>query len=95
MIKNNTNSPKLKEIETDLFRALQNTYSDVFSELLTDLDKQIAENRDKARFELRDKRPMTMDSLFGSIEIRRNYYYDRQSKKYIYLLDQHLQFRFS
>jgi len=92
MIKNNTNSPKLKEIETDLFRALQNTYSDVFSELLTDLDKQIAENRDKARFELRDKRPMTMDSLFGSIEIRRNYYYDRQSKKYIYLLDQHLQF---
>ena len=33
-----------------------------------------------------------MDSLFGSIDIRRNYSYDWQSKKYVFLLDQHLQF---
>lgn len=86
------NLPTLKEIETDLFRTLQQTYSDAFTQLLTELDRSIAENRDKARFQLKDKRKMTMDSLFGSIEVSRNYYYDRVSGKYVSLLDQHLQF---
>jgi len=85
--------PTLKEIETDLFRTLQQTYSDVFQQFLTELDQQLAENRDKARFQLKDKRVMTMDSLFGSIEVNRNYYYDRENKKYVCLLDQHLQFK--
>lgn len=92
MNKNNTITPTLKDIETDLFRTLQKTFSEVFEQLLTDLDQQLAESREKARFQLKDKRPMTMDSLFGSIEIRRNYYYDRESEKFIFLLDQHLQF---
>lgn len=92
MIKNTTTTLTLKEIETDLFRTLQQTFSDVFAQLLTDLDQQLADSRDKKRYQLKDKRPMTMDSLFGSIEIRRNYYYDRQSEKFAFLLDQHLQF---
>ena len=92
MFKNNTKLPTLKEIETDLFRTLQQTFSNVFQQLLTELDQQLAEHRDKARFQLKDKRPMTMDALFGSIRITRNYYYDRQNGKYIYLLDQYLQF---
>ena len=36
MIKNNMNLPTLKEIETDLFRTLQITYSETFSQLLTE-----------------------------------------------------------
>lgn len=92
MLKNNMKLPTLKEIETDLFRTLQQSFSDVFQRLLTDLDEQLAGSRDKSRFQLKDKRPMTMDSLFGSIKITRNYYYDRQNGKYIYLLDQYLQF---
>ena len=92
MIKNNTKLPTLKEIETDLFRTLQQTYAEAFSQLLTELDQRIAENRDKARFQLKDKRKMTMDSLFGTVEVSRNYYYDRASKKFVSLLDQHLQF---
>lgn len=66
------NLPTLKEIETDLFRTLQITYSETFSQLLTELDQILAENRDKKRFQLKDKRKMTMDSLFGSIEVNRN-----------------------
>src|SRR5690625_1033957 len=92
MIKNNMKLPTLKEIETDLFRTLQQTYSDAFTQLLTELDQIIAENRDKDRFQLKDKRKMTMDSLFGSIEVSRNYYYDRESGSYVSLLDRHLQF---
>ena len=65
MIKTNIELPTLKEIETDLFRTLQQTYSDAFTQLLTDPDLVIAENRDKARFQLKDKRKLTMDSLFG------------------------------
>ena len=56
MIKNNTKLPTLKEIETDLFRTLQKSYSDAFTQLLTELDQIIAENRDKTRFQLKDKR---------------------------------------
>lgn len=92
MLKNNTESLTLKEIETDLFRMLQQTYSEIFQEFLTELDQEIAEERDKASFQLKDKRAMTMDSLFGSMEVSRNYYYDRKNKKYMFLLDRNLQF---
>ena len=67
MNKNNMKLPILKEIETDLFRTLQETYSEALSQLLTELDQRLAENRDAARFQLKDKRPISMDSLFGSV----------------------------
>ena len=67
MNKNNMKLPRLKEIETDLFRTLQETYSEALSQLLTELDQRLAENRDTARFQLKDKRPISMDSLFGSV----------------------------
>lgn len=92
MIKNNTKIPTLKEIETDWFRTLQKTYSEALSQLLTELDQLLTEHRDTARFQLKDKRPITLDSLFGSVQVNRNYYYDRECKKYVSLLDQHLQF---
>ncbi len=31
--------------------------------------------------------------MFGSVSITRNYYHDRENEKYVYLLDQHLQFK--
>ena len=92
MKQNNINYPTLKEIETDLFRVLQQSFSDVFSKLLIELDQQLAKSRDKARFQMKDKRLAVIDSMFGSIEVKRNYYYDRINKKYVFLLDQHLQF---
>ncbi len=39
MIKDNANLPTSKEMEVDLFRALQITYSEEFSNLLTELDQ--------------------------------------------------------
>lgn len=46
----------------------------------------------KKRFELRDKRRLSFDSMFGHVDRRRNYYFDRETRKYVSLLDQHLAF---
>ena len=91
-MKNITNLPTMKELEQITFRALQNSFSKVMAETLSELDQWIAENRDKKRFYLKDKRLMQFESVFGLVEVKRNYYYDQESKKYVYLLDQYMSF---
>lgn len=81
MFKNITDFPTLKEIETDLFRVLQETSSVVVQEVLEDLEFQLAESRDKKRYEHKGRRSVTMDTLFGSAEISRVYYRDRETEK--------------
>ena len=56
MQKNNTVYPNLKQIEQLVWRQLQETFSKVMKTLLEDLDKQIAEERNKKRYRLLDKR---------------------------------------
>src|SRR5690625_4865856 len=80
----------LKELEKITFRVLQEGFSKIKSELLVDLDQLIANNRDKQGFELKDKRKISFDSMFGHVEFRRNYYLDRDTGKYLSLLDRHL-----
>lgn len=92
MKKDNIHFPTLKELEQDLFRVLQKTFGEVLTNLLEELDQQIAENRDKKRFYLQDKRAVEMDTSFGSIIMKRNYYKDREKGEYIYLLDHYLEF---
>lgn len=92
MIKDTTNYPNLKQIEQSVWRILQQTFSRVLKLLLEDMDKHIAENRDKKRFRLQDTRRCSIASLFGEIEIERNYYFDRKTGKYVYLLDRYLEF---
>ncbi|MDQ0158041.1 ISLre2 family transposase [Robertmurraya andreesenii] len=86
------NYPNLKEIEQLLWRELQTTFSTVMKTMLEDMDQQIAEQRDKKRYRLLDKRKTHIDSLFGQVEIKRNYYRDKEKEEYVYLLDRHLEF---
>jgi len=88
----NTKYPTLKEIEQLVWRNLQETFSTVMKLLLEDFDQQIIDKRDKQRFHLKDKRKLTIDSLFGEIEINRTYYRDRETGEYVYLLDRYLGF---
>ncbi len=74
MQKNNTVYPNLKQIEQLVWRQLQETFSEVMKTLLEDMDKQIAEERNKKRYRLLDKRTTTIISLFGEIKVKRNYY---------------------
>ncbi|HHU61181.1 MAG TPA: ISLre2 family transposase [Natronincola sp.] len=92
MEKNIIEYPNLKEIEQLLWRQLQETFSTVMKKLLEEIDKQIAEERDKKRFRLLDKRELSLDSLFGEIKLKRNYYRDRQTGEYVFLLDRYLEF---
>src|SRR5699024_5825055 len=82
----------LKELEQLTFRALQESLSKIMTQFLEELDQYIADHRDKQRFKLEDKRKLSFDSMFGHVELRRNYYYDRVSEKYVSLLDHHLDF---
>lgn len=92
MKKNNTHYPNLKQIEQLVWRKLQETYSTVFTNLLREMDDQLASERDKKRYRLQDKRKVNLVSLFGEIEVERNYYKDRQTGEYVCLLDQYLEF---
>src|SRR5690554_5028881 len=56
------------------------------------MDQQIADERDKKRYRLIDKRKFNIASLFGEIELYRNYYLDRSTGEYVYLLDRYLEF---
>lgn len=92
MKNDNTIYPTLKELEQLMWKTLQETFSVVMTSVLEEYDQQIANERDKQRFHLKDKRNMTIESLFGEIELKRNYYRDRQTGSYVYLLDQYLGF---
>jgi len=90
IMKNIISQFSLKELEKITFRVLQESFSNIMSKLLVELDQLIANNRDKQRFELKDKRKLSFDSMFGHVELRRNYYLDRDTGKYLSLLDRHL-----
>jgi hypothetical protein len=82
----------MKELEQITYRALQESFSQVMAETLRELDEAIASGRDKKRFYLKDKRTLKFESVFGQVELKRNYYQDRETGKYVYLLDQYLAF---
>lgn len=82
----------MKELEQITYRALQESFSQVMAQILMEFDKTISEGRDKQRFELKDKRKLKFDSVYGGVELKRNYYKDRETGEYVYLLDQYLAF---
>lgn len=92
MQKNTTVYPNLKQLEQLVWRKLQDTFSTVMTSILEDIDKQIANERDVKRYRLQDKRTLTFVSLFGEIEVSRNYYRDRKTGKFVHLLDRYLEF---
>lgn len=86
------NFPSLKELELALFRCLQQTFKEVLENILRQIDDYLAEHRDKKRFELKEKREGKIDTSFGPIVFKRNYYRDREKGCYLYLLDRTLEF---
>lgn len=92
MNKDINNLPSLKEIELDLFHFLQEKCLEMMSKILEELDQWIMENRDHKRYEYKDRRGFKMETLFGTLEVKRRYYRDRHQQHYVALLDQILGF---
>ncbi|MCM3365132.1 UPF0236 family transposase-like protein, partial [Niallia sp. MER TA 168] len=63
----NTKMPSLKELEKTLFRTLQMTFQEILVQTLENWDQEIAQQRDKRRFALRDKREIRVDTAFGAV----------------------------
>lgn len=86
------NLPTMKEIEVNLFQQLQLMFAEIMVRCLEEMDKWIMENRDHARYRLRDTRKVMMSTSFGEITFARRLYQDRETGAYVYLLDQALSF---
>lgn len=86
------NVPTLKEIEQSLFFALQRVFGELLQQVLEEIDQTIAEQRNKKRYYLKDKRKVRLQTLLGEVEVRRNYYVDREKGIPICLLDHFLAF---
>lgn len=84
--------PTMEELEGMLFHQLQEQFAVGMKHILESIDKQIMEQRDKARFRLKDAHKIDMDTLFGTVTFKRRIYWDRQTGKHVYLLDQMLQY---
>lgn len=69
----------MKELEQMTYRALQESFSQVMSQTLQELDETIATTRDKKRFYLKDKRTLKFESVFAQVQLKRNYYQDRET----------------
>lgn len=87
-----TGGQTLKELEAELFWLLQKTYGEMLQQVLEWLDEELAKQRDKKRYYLKDKRTIQIQTLFGEVEVRRNYYLDREKGVYTCLLDAFLGF---
>ena len=84
--------PSLKEVERKLFSFLQEKFKEMLVDILQEVDQWILENRDTGRYALKDRRKFTLDTIFGTFDMKRRTYYDREAKEYVALLDQYLAF---
>src|SRR5699024_12511596 len=80
------------KLEQSTYRYIQNNLYQLIEKILQKIEEDITYRRDKNRFYLKDKRSLKFESVFGQVELKRNYYQDRKTGKYVYLLDQYLAF---
>ena len=87
-----TTIPTMKELEEWMFRKMQDLFTAAMRTALEKLDEIILEQRDRERYRVKAERETSMNTVFGNIRFKRRLYMDRQTGKYVYLLDQHLRF---
>ena len=79
-----------KTFERDLFDLMCRTSCGLIQEQLAIYDKYIADTRDKKRYRFIDYRETTIKTLFGEVPYVRRYYFDNETGKYVFLLDEGL-----
>ena len=81
----------IQEIEQLLWSSVLETFQQAMVEILSMLDDYLMSTRNKSRYEYKEKKKRTYVTKLGSITINRCYYWDKDKKGWIYLLDQALE----
>lgn len=77
-------------IERYIFQEMLRHGADLLRRVLEGLDAQLAQERPRGRYALKEKRVRHLDSLLGTVEFSRRYYRDRGTGEQVFLLDEYL-----
>ncbi|MEW6524181.1 MAG: UPF0236 family transposase-like protein [Bacillota bacterium] len=79
-----------RELESFLFGKLQELFAQTMQEVLEHLDAMLLVSQDQARYEVKEPRERTVDTLLGTVTLKHRYYWDREQGEHTALLDQQL-----
>ena len=80
----------IHEIEQLLWNSVLETFQQAMVEILSMLDDFLMATRKKNRYEYKEKKKRTYVTKLGSITITRRYYWDKDNKEWVFLLDRAL-----
>lgn len=78
------------KLEEHVWKSLQEEHQEAMSQLLTELDSALKEERDKKRYVLKGIREREIMTRIGPVRISRSYYKDRETGEWAFLLDEYL-----
>lgn len=79
-----------KQLEEMLWKSALTLFQHLMVEVLEQFDQKLMEERDKTRYENKEKNQRSIQSLVGSIDFERRYYWDKEEHRWVYLLDEAL-----
>ena len=79
------------QLEKLLWKSTLSLFQHVMVEVLEQFDQILMENRDKSRFENKEKNPRSVQTMVGSVDFERRYYWDTEEHRWVYLLDEALE----
>ena len=77
-------------LEDLLWKSSLYLFQHLMVKILEEFDRYLMETRDKARYQLKEKNPRTVQTLLGETSFQRRYYWDREEARWVYLLDEKL-----
>lgn len=81
------------EMEKTIYEYVCQLARNLTCSIIEALDKNIMDNRDSRRYRSKDKIRTTIKTLYGEVTYERRYYYDNETGRYLFLLDDALEIR--
>ena len=72
-------------IEQIMWRALLSLFQHFMEKILVEIDKYLMATRDPARYEFKERKCRTIETLVGPVEVERRYYRDKKENRWVYL----------
>ena len=78
---------KFEDMERKIYSAVCEAARQMTRELLEELDSHLMQTRDKKKYANKQIRKATVKTIYGEVEYNRHMYLDRETKRYVYLLE--------